>query len=40
MNIELRKMIIENRIARLRGNGRENGNIRRKLERQLRNLNK
>ena len=33
-----KRLAIENRIARLKTNGKENGNIIRKLERQLRNM--
>lgn len=40
MNIELKKLAIQNRIARLRANGKENGRVVQKLERQYRNLNK
>ena len=32
---ELRKLIIENRLARLSANGKENIKIRKKLEREL-----
>ena len=40
MNVEFKKLAITNRIARLKTNGKENGRIIQKLERQLRNLNK
>jgi hypothetical protein len=40
MNIELKKLAIQNRIDRLKTNGKENGRVIQKLERQLRNLNK
>lgn len=34
-NKELRKLIIENRLARLAANGKDNWPIRKKLEREL-----
>lgn len=40
MNIELKKLAIQNRIDRLKTNGKENGRVIQKLERQLRNLSK
>ena len=40
MNKEMRKAQLENRIALLTGRQKENGNIVKKLKRQLRNLNK
>ena len=40
MSIDFKKLAIQNRIARLRTNGKENGRVIQKLERQLRNLDK
>jgi hypothetical protein len=40
MSKEFKKLAIQNRIARLRTNGKENGRIVQKLERQYRNLDK
>ena len=40
MSVEFKRLAITNRIARLRANGKENGCVIKKLERQLRNLNK
>ena len=40
MNTEFKKLAIQNRIARLRTNGKDNGPIIKKLERQYRNLDK
>ena len=38
MNVELKKMLIQGRIERLRANGKDNYPIVKKLERQLRAL--
>ena len=40
MNTEFKKLAIQNRINRLRANGKDNNRVIQKLERQLRNLNK
>lgn len=37
---ELRKLILENRLARLSANGKDNIRVRTKITRQLRNMNK
>ena len=38
MNAEFKKLAIQNRINRLRANGKDNGRIVQKLQRQYRNL--
>jgi hypothetical protein len=38
MNAEFKKLVIQNRINRLKTNGKDNGRVIQKLERQLRNL--
>lgn len=40
MNVEFKKLAIQNRINRLRSNGKDNGRVVQKLERQRRNLDK
>lgn len=40
MNTEFKKLAIQNRIDRLKTNGKENRRVIQKLERQLRNLDK
>lgn len=40
MGIEFKKIVLRNRIARLKANGKDNSRIVQKLERQLRNLDK
>lgn len=40
MNTEFKKLAIQNRISRLKTNGKDNGRVVQKLERQLRNLDK
>lgn len=39
MSVEFKKLALQNRINRLRANGKDNGRIIKKLERQIRNLN-
>lgn len=38
MNTEFKKLMIQNRIDRLKANGKDNKRVIQKLERQLRNL--
>lgn len=40
MSVEFKKLMLQNRIARLKANGKDNARVVQKLERQLRNLDK